>query len=323
MDAQKKTLDREVKKLKKNRSMMAGIGLLAVMCIGYAGVNGAVSRQESRQAAEEEAAVIRLTNLNEVTKISITSQDGTQNFLKEEGQWKDADDPDRPLKQSLVSLLASSGADLRADRELEGAGDLKNYGLDQPLRQAVFMDSQGNEAAVLIGNELEDGRYYAKLEDEPQVYTIDSGLVSAMDYSYLEFIQPDTLPQTEEDQIQEVTVETGESCTLYSREEDTLTEEMAAAAAGLTLGQCTAWKPDQEELQAMGFDGSQIRLKYTYTSSEEAEGSGQSSSVSLEIGDLMEGESSYYVRLEGSWLINQMSKSALEVFLNPGETSSR
>ena len=73
----------------------------------------------------------------------------------------------------------------------------------------------------------------------------------------------------------------------------------------------------------MGFDGSQIRLKYTYTSSEEAEGSGQSSSVSLEIGDLMEGESSYYVRLEGSWMINQMSKSALEVFLNPGETSSR
>lgn len=245
------------------------------------------------------------------------------NFEKKEGEWLDADDPERPLKQSLVSLLASSGQKLTAVRKLEGAGELSNYGLDDPAYRASFSDDNGKEAAILVGDELDDGRFYAKLEDQADVYTIDSGLVSAMDYSYLEFIQPDTLPQTEEDQIQEVTVETGESCTLYSREEDTLTEEMAAAAAGLTLGQCTAWKPDQEELQAMGFDGSQIRLKYTYTSSEEAEDSGQSSSVSLEIGDLMEGESSYYVRLEGSWMINQMSKSALEVFLNPGETSSR
>ena len=252
------------------------------------------------------------------------------NFEKKEGEWLDADDPERPLKQSLVALLASSGQKLTAVRKLEGAGELSNYGLDDPAYRAVFSDDNGKEAAILVGDELDDGRFYAKLEDQADVYTIDSGLVSAMDYSDLEFTQPQVLPAVNSDEVQQIRVTGSGQEAVYSRDDGTLTDEMAAAAAGFVLGDCAAWKPGEEELAEMGFDGSQRTLSYTYVpSAEEETESGAAvaesgtadadtalaETVVLEIGGLNEAETDYYVRLTGSQMVLLMSKSALEEFL--------
>lgn len=158
--------------MKKNRSMIAAVALLAVMCAGYGAVSFGVAQSEKHRQEEEAADTIYLTDFEEVTGISVASQEQTMNFEKKEGEWLDADDPERPLKQSLVTLLASSGQKLTAVRKLEGAGELSNYGLDDPAYRAVFSDDNGKEAAILVGDELDDGRFYAKLEDQADVYTI-------------------------------------------------------------------------------------------------------------------------------------------------------
>lgn len=165
--------------MKKNRSMIAAVALLAVMCVGYGAVSFGVSQSEKRRQEEAAADTIYLTDFEEVTGISVTSQDQTMTFEKKDGEWLDADDPERPLKQSLVSLLASSGQNLTASRKLEGAGELSNYGLDEPAYRAAFSDDNGNEAVILVGNELDDGRFYAKLEEQEDVYTIDyNGIIN-------------------------------------------------------------------------------------------------------------------------------------------------
>ena len=158
--------------MKKNRSMIAAVALLAVMCAGYGAVSFGVAQSEKHRQEEEAADTIYLTDFEEVTGISVASQEQTMNFEKKEGEWLDADDPERPLKQSLVALLASSGQKLTAVRKLEGAGELSNYGLDDPAYRASFSDDNGKEAAILVGDELDDGRFYAKLEDQADVYTI-------------------------------------------------------------------------------------------------------------------------------------------------------
>lgn len=315
--------------MKKNRSMIAAVALLAVMCAGYGAVSFGVAQSEKHRQEEEAADTIYLTDFEEVTGISVASQEQTMNFEKKEGEWLDADDPERPLKQSLVSLLASSGQKLTAVRKLEGAGELSNYGLDDPAYRAVFSDDNGKEAAILVGDELDDGRFYAKLEDQADVYTIDSGLVSAMDYSDLEFTQPQVLPAVNSDEVQQIRVTGSGQEAVYSRDDGTLTDEMAAAA-GFVLGDCAAWKPGEEELAEMGFDGSQRTLSYTYVpSAEEETESGAAvaesgtadadtalaETVVLEIGGLNEAETDYYVRLTGSQMVLLMSKSALEEFL--------
>lgn len=187
-----------------------------------------------------------------------------------------------------------------------------------------------------MGDELDDGRFYAKLEDQADVYTIDSGLVSAMDYSDLEFTQPQVLPAVNSDEVQQIRVTGSGQEAVYSRDDGTLTDEMAAAA-GFVLGDCAAWKPGEEELAEMGFDGSQRTLSYTYVPSAEEEtesGTADAESgaavaessaadadtapaetVVLEIGGLNEAETDYYVRLTGSQMVLLMSKSALEEFL--------
>ena len=315
--------------MKKNRSMIAAVALLAVMCAGYGAVSFGVAQSEKHRQEEEAADTIYLTDFEEVTGISVASQEQTMNFEKKEGKWLDADDPERPLKQSLVALLASSGQKLTAVRKLEGAGELSNYGLDDPAYRAVFSDDNGKEAAILVGDELDDGRFYAKLEDQADVYTIDSGLVSAMDYSDLEFTQPQVLPAVNSDEVQQIRVTGSGQEAVYSRDDGTLTDEMAAAA-GFVLGDCAAWKPGEEELAEMGFDGSQRTLSYTYVPSAEEEtesgaadaessaadaDTASAETVVLEIGGLNEAETDYYVRLTGSQMVLLMSKSALEEFL--------
>lgn len=315
--------------MKKNRSMIAAVTLLAVMCAGYGAVSFGVAQSEKHRQEEEAADTIYLTDFEEVTGISVASQEQTMNFEKKEGEWLDADDPERPLKQSLVALLASSGQKLTAVRKLEGAGELSNYGLDDPAYRAVFSDDNGKEAAILVGDELDDGRFYAKLEDQADVYTIDSGLVSAMDYSDLEFTQPQVLPAVNSDEVQQIRVTGSGQEAVYSRDDGTLTDEMAAAA-GFVLGDCAAWKPGEEELAEMGFDGSQRTLSYTYVPSAEEEtesgaadaessaadaDTASAETVVLEIGGLNEAETDYYVRLTGSQMVLLMSKSALEEFL--------
>ena len=336
--------------MKKNRSMIAAVALLAVMCAGYGAVSFGVAQSEKHRQEEEAADAIYLTDFEEVTGISVASQEQTMNFEKKEGEWLDADDPERPLKQSLVALLASSGQKLTAVRKLEGAGELSNYGLDDPAYRAVFSDDNGKEAAILVGDELDDGRFYAKLEDQADVYTIDSGLVSAMDYSDLEFTQPQVLPAVNSDEVQQIRVTGSGQEAVYSRDDGTLTDEMAAAA-GFVLGDCAAWKPGEEELAEMGFDGSQRTLSYTYVPSAEEEtesgtadaesgaadaesgaavaesgaavaessaadaDTASAEAVVLEIGGLNEAETDYYVRLNGSQMVLLMSKSALEEFL--------
>ena len=168
---------------------------------------------------------------------------------------------------------------------------------------------------MLVGDELDDGRFYAKLEDQADVYTIDSGLVSAMDYSDLEFTQPQVLPAVNSDEVQQIRVTGSGQEAVYSRDDGTLTDEMAAAAAGFVLGDCAAWKPGEEELAEMGFDGSQRTLSYTYVPSAEEEtesgaadaessaadaDTASAETVVLEIGGLNEAETDYYVRLAGS-----------------------
>ncbi len=257
--------------MKKNRSMIAAVALLAVMCAGYGAVSFGVAQSEKHRQEEEAADTIYLTDFEEVTGISVASQDQTMTFEKKDGEWLDADDPERPLKQSLVSLLASSGQKLTASPE---TGRSRGTFQLRPGRSGVpgcFSDDNGNEAAILVGDELDDGRFYAKLEDQADVYTIDSGLVSAMDYSDLEFTQPQVLPAVNSDEVQQIRVTGSGQEAVYSRDDGTLTDEMAAAAAGFVLGDCAAWKPGEEELAEMGFDGSQRTLSYTYVPSAEEE----------------------------------------------------
>ena len=165
-----------------------------------------------------------------------------------------------------------------------------------------------------------------------------------MDYSDLEFTQPQVLPAVNSDEVQQIRVTGSGQEAVYSRDDGTLTDEMAAAAAGFVLGDCAAWKPGEEELAEMGFDGSQRTLSYTYVPSAEEEtesgtadaesgtadaesgaavaessaadaDTASAETVVLEIGGLNEAETDYYVRLAGSQMVLLMSKSALEEFL--------
>ncbi len=303
-------------RMKKNRSMIAALALLAVVCVGYAGVSFGVAQSEKRKEEEEAAAIIYVTDLGEVTGMSITRGGETMSFEKQDGEWVDADDPERPLKQSLVALLASAGQQLTASRELEGAGELVNYGLDEPAYRGTFSDDEGNQAVILVGDQLEDGRYYAKLEAGETVYTIDSGLVSAMDYSNLEFTQSEILPAVDAGEVCEMRITGSGEETVYSLEDETLTDEMAEAVADLVLGDCAAWKAAEEELAEMGFDGSQLTLSYSYVpETDEDEDSEEALTVVLEIGSLNEAETDYYVRQAGSQMILRMTTSSLEELL--------
>ena len=63
--------------MKKNRSMIAAVALLAVMCAGYGAVSFGVAQSEKHRQEEEAADTIYLTDFEEVTGISVASQEQT------------------------------------------------------------------------------------------------------------------------------------------------------------------------------------------------------------------------------------------------------
>lgn len=89
------------------------------------------------------------------------------------------------LNSRAYSLMA-----LKADRKLENAKNLADYGLDEPVFSVTGEWSDGTRTQYQMGDEtpFADG-YYLVLSDDPNVYTISSALNSMFSNTYANIAQ--------------------------------------------------------------------------------------------------------------------------------------
>lgn len=128
---------------------------------------------------EDQFQNIRLKNkTGEVTELN-----------KAGGTWRITQPVPLAADQDSVSSLVSSLSSLASDRLIEDkASDLSSYGFNSPAGQVIITKKDGKGQTLLIGDDTPTGSgSFAKLENDPRVFTIASFAKSSLDKSSKDF----------------------------------------------------------------------------------------------------------------------------------------
>ena len=216
---------------KKIRNLLILVGILAVLCIGYA-VTGLLTPAEPADTeAEPEEAVTGLFRVTEdgLTALSFTYDkdgDGTAefwDFLRSEDQrtWRWAGDATVPLSSSAFYGYSSTLASAVAVKVFRGvtAEQLAEFGLDTPCKTVYFTDAVGGEQSFCMGAyNAYNGTYCVYTgEDKTTVYLVSGDLYEAFEAPVESFVSHDDLPTFKPEALVSMTLCRGERTVTLTR----------------------------------------------------------------------------------------------------------
>lgn len=308
--------------MSKKHSLALGCLLLAALAAAYFVVSFHTSRDERRRQEQEAAKAIPFTQCGDISSLSYTFGGTSISFDRdEEGVWHYREDSAFPVLQSSVQIFAGDLGDLTAKRDLGEAADLSVYGLDAPAASFSFTGTDGQNVSIQIGNETENGDYYARKEGDSHIYTIDTTLMNYSGRTLYDWLETDSLPSVFIEDVTEVQVERNpkkpvpgapeEEITHYiktgkdeegnfiwykdsadqeeNRVEDvSVPNHLAASVTGLYIYDCADYMAEPEELARYGLDEPAAIIRYSWKAEDSEnmdEGAENSSKDSGNTGD--------------------------------------
>lgn len=217
----------------KNRVLLILIAVLVMICAIYFIITKVTAskeaQKESEAAAESEAKRIWVTQIDELTGLSIQENDTQLDFVKENGTWYTLQDKDFPVDQDKMAELVTEYSDVESSRSLVNGDDLSAYGLDTPSMTISVTDGEGNITQLLIGDKVGD-EYYLKTADNDTVYTVDATVVSMVSgHTLYDYVKINQLPTVTASQIQNITIDVNDQTYVFEAEDDTETDDAAAS----------------------------------------------------------------------------------------------
>jgi hypothetical protein len=169
--------------MRKPSGLLIAVGILVVLAAG-------IFISNKKQAAKEKAGPATTT-----TKIVSVPDDQFQEILiqkpggenidlkKENGKWTMTQPKPLAADQDSVSSLVSTLSNVSADTTVEDkATDLASYGLAKPALEVQITPKNGKTVKLQIGDDTPtNSGAYAKLAEDPHVYTIASYVKSSID----------------------------------------------------------------------------------------------------------------------------------------------
>ena len=252
--------------MKKKKGPLILISVLVLLLILYFALSTWNKKQDSK---EEETVKVTDLKTSEITGVKYDLGTGEMNFEKDGDTWYYTADKDFPLRQSYLKTVADAMGQLSADRELEDADALEEYGLDHPTYTVTLTDEDGTVTTIKVGNATGND-YYATVDDTEKVYTIPATSLDDIQTELDQIAQLDTYPSIGSGNLKkEVITQNGETITYDSENEDQ-EEDVAAVAGGLgavKLSEAADYSVDDVDLAGYGLDDtSRITVEVTYTS---------------------------------------------------------
>ena len=128
--------------MKKKKGPLILTGVLVLLLILYFALSTWNKKQDSK---EEETVKVTDLKTSEITGVKYDLGTGEMNFEKDGDTWYYTADKDFPLRQSYPKTVADAMGQLNADRELEDADALEEYGLDNPTYTVTLTDEDGTD----------------------------------------------------------------------------------------------------------------------------------------------------------------------------------
>jgi len=135
------------------------------------------------QAAVDTPPKILSLNDSDVNRVELKKKDGAELVLqKQDGKWQITSPQQLHADDSAVSGMISSLSSLSSDRLVEDKADnVGQFGLQSPALE-VDVSAKNDTHKLLIGDDTPTGNgSYAKLENDPRVFTIASYTKSNID----------------------------------------------------------------------------------------------------------------------------------------------
>ena len=295
--------------MKKKKGPLILIGVLVLLLILYFALSTWNKKQDSK---EEETVKVTDLKTSEITGVKYDLGTGEMNFEKDGDTWYYTADKDFPLKQSYAEGFAETLSQIKADRELEDADAMADYGLDDPTYTAEVTDKEGTTTKISFGNATGDD-YYVTVGDTQKVYTVAASALDDFQTSLDDMAQLDEYPSIGSGNLKkEVITENGKTTTYDSEDEDQ-SEDIAAVAGGLgavTLSSAADYSVEDKDLEKYGLDDSaKTTVEVTYTQNE------KDKTLMLYIGG-EDGDGNKYVMLNDSRIVYLISDEICKNILN-------
>lgn len=244
---------------------------------------------QSQEEQETEAAAEQVMSAasDEIEELTIQREGVSLAFVKSEDGWTYKEDADFPLNQDTLDGVAENLEEVTANRTLEGAAELSEYGLDSPVIQVTVKKTDGTGLTLQIGNENSaTGDYYAKLAGEDTVYTIGSAVATAFEKELYDFAVEDGFPEISSADVDGLRIEKGDSVLQFAYENSSWTvsdgsrkaeadsekvDSLTGLAGSLTYDSYVDY--DAEDLAEYGLDKPSAKITIDYTTTEAAESS--------------------------------------------------
>lgn len=297
--------------MKKYKSLIILLAVLVVLVVAYV-VTGQLKKKSAEK--ENEQKQIAVLDMSDITSIQYTNGTDTMSFIKEGGTWYSESDKEFPLQQSSLKTMAETFGTLSANRELTDGDTLADYGLEEPQYTITLKDADGEQQNIYIGNAAGED-YYMTVGDKEKIYTVDYSVVNAMNFDLDSMLQKDTFPSIGADNIKKVTITKAGETTEYDADNSDQSDDITAIGGGLGAAyfvDCVDYSVQADELAQYGLDEAQrTTVTVVYTDSDDKE-----QTFTLYVGGRDESDSYNYVQMDGSKMVNTMTKETVNNILN-------
>ena len=184
--------------------------MVCLLCVGaYFGARYLGNVEENEETETFTATDFSVSDAIEL----IVSGDYPLNFTKDNDVWKDAQDRNAAISQSMVESLLTQIHHVTSDTCIENPEDLGQYGLDEPSMTITVTLKNGSSIILNIGDANGmTGDYYLQVEGNTSVYTLSPSVVSAFEKTPEDFIEEtETESETDSEHVTESAIETDSS----------------------------------------------------------------------------------------------------------------
>ena len=163
---------------------IAALVLLVLGGVLYWSNHHTAADESTKTSADTPPSILKLDQAA-ITKVEIKKRDAEPVALAKvnSGDWQITEPKPFRADQSAVLGLVSALASLNSQRVVEDkAGDLKTFGLENPVLEVDLTEKDNKSQKLLLGDETPaSGGIYAMLAGDPRVFTVASWEKSSLD----------------------------------------------------------------------------------------------------------------------------------------------
>lgn len=194
----------------KKKGITLTIGLVILCCLfgTYFALKSRNERISEEALTESETEPILNIDTDEIASLSFQAGDTPVTFSRKDGDWTLEGDETFPVNSSSLTSVLSCLSPLESVRILNGVSDLSEYGLDQPQNTVSFIDTEGKETKIIIGDtNSSTGDDYIMVDGSPStIYTASTDLRQSLSSDLYTYAVSEELPSVSASKIVGVTV---------------------------------------------------------------------------------------------------------------------